>query len=67
MPITATDNTLLTSGRRPVVVAVVNPDRAAVILAERGMTFTIAQMIASGALAGRESATALAKQRGLVQ
>lgn len=53
--------------RRPVAIALVNPERAAAILAERGMTYTIAQMIASGALAGIESTRQLARWRGLTQ
>jgi len=65
--LTADADRIITNGPRPVVVAVIDPQRAAVILSERGMSYTIAQMIANGALSGRESTTALARQRRLVQ
>jgi hypothetical protein len=67
--LTTADNRLyaVSPGRMPIAVALVDPNRAAVILTSRGMTYTIAQMIADGALSGRESTTALARQRGLVQ
>ena len=66
---TQTDNHILIerSGRMPVAIALINPERAAEILASRGLTYTIALMIASGALGSRESTTALAKYCRLVQ
>ena len=53
--------------RRPVAVALVNPERAAAILAERGLTYAIAQAIASGALATVESTREIARWRGLTR
>jgi hypothetical protein len=67
--LTTADNRLyaVTPGRIPIAVALIEPARAVVILTARGITYTIAQMIADGALSGKESTTALARQRGLVQ
>ena len=65
--LTANDTHIMTAGPRAVVIALIAPDRAAAILARRGMDLTIAQLIASGVLSGLESTKALAKQRGLVR
>lgn len=67
MPLTATAYELRATGRRPIAIAIIEPARAVEILISRGLTYQIAQMIASGALGSRESTTELAKYRGLVQ
>lgn len=65
--LTATDTELRTAGPRSIIVTLIDPERAAIILAQRGMDLAIAQLIASGALSGKESTVTLAKERGLVQ
>jgi len=65
--LTADADRIITNGPRPVVVAVIDLHRAALVLTERGISYTLAQQIADGALSGKESTTALARQRRLVQ